>query len=95
MAVTNVTFQIDEEVKKQAEELFLDFGIDLSTAYTVFLKQAIREQRIPFIVSRNIPNADTVAAIEEGRSMLKNPKTRRFNSLDELIEELNSDDVSD
>jgi len=95
MAVTNVTIQIDEELEKEAEELFFDFGMNMSTAYTVFLRQAIREQRIPFIVSRNIPNAETRAAIEEGRSMLKNPKTLKFNSLDELIKELNDNEVSD
>ncbi|MGM0124033.1 DNA-damage-inducible protein J [Enterococcus sp. AZ194] len=43
---------IDKELKEQAEELYLDLGMDLSTAITIFLKQSIREQQLPFIPSR-------------------------------------------
>lgn len=90
---TNVTIRIDEDLKRQAEELFSDFGMNMTTAYTMFLKQAVREQRIPFIVSRNIPNTETIAAIEEARDMLNNPNTRKFSSMDELFTELNEDEV--
>lgn len=57
MSVKNITIRIDEDLKKQAEELFSDLGMNMTTAYIMFLKQAIREQRIPFAISRNLPNA--------------------------------------
>jgi len=88
---TNVTIRVDEDLKKQAEELFSDFGMNMTTAYIMFLKQAVREQRIPFVPSRNIPNAETIAAIEEAGAMRSDPSTKRFSSVDELIEELNSE----
>ena len=44
------TINIDEETKKEAQELFKDLGMNLTTAINIFLKQAIREQRIPFYV---------------------------------------------
>lgn len=89
MATTNITIRVDTELKKQAEELFGDFGMNMTTAYTLFLKQAVREQRIPFAVSRNVPNAETIEAIEEGRAMLTNPALgKSYTDIDEMMREL-------
>lgn len=52
MANINVTIRMDEELKAQADELFADLGLNLSTAITLFAKQAVREQRIPFEIRR-------------------------------------------
>lgn len=52
MANTNVTIRIDADLKKRADELFDDLGMSFTTAINVFIKQAIREQRIPFEVGR-------------------------------------------
>ena len=65
MSTTNVTIRMDEELKKQAEELFYDLGLTMTAAFVAFAKQAVREQRIPFILSRNVPNAETLEAIRE------------------------------
>ena len=46
MATTNVTIRMDEGLKKQAEELFSDLGLNMTTAFVAFAKQAVREQRI-------------------------------------------------
>ncbi len=40
-------------------------GLDLTTAITLFLKQAVREQAIPFEIKRDMPNAETIAAMNE------------------------------
>jgi DNA-damage-inducible protein J len=64
---------MDDELKKQAEELFSDLGLSMTTALIAFTKQAVREQRIPFNISRNVPNAETIAAIEEVKAMKRNP----------------------
>ena len=44
----NVTIRVDKDVKKQAEILFHDLGLNLSSAINMFLHQAIAEQAIPF-----------------------------------------------
>ena len=86
---TNMTIRIDTDLKKQAEELFSDFGMNMTTAYIMFLKQAVREQRIPFLISRNAPNAETIEAIEEGKAILKNPALRKsYTDVDEMFKEL-------
>ena len=65
MKSVNVTFQVDENLKKQAEALFSELGLDLETAFNIFLRQSVRERRIPFQSNENIPNAVTLAAMEE------------------------------
>lgn len=90
MATTNITIRMDEELKKQAEELFSDLGLSMTTAFIAFTKQSVREQRIPFNLSRNIPNATTLEAIAEGERMVNDPNTERFSSVEELFKDLNS-----
>ena len=48
MANINITIRIDKELKKEADNLFHELGMSFTTAVTIFAKQAVREQRIPF-----------------------------------------------
>lgn len=87
--MANLTMRIDDELKKQAEELFNDLGMNMTTAFTIFAKQAVREQRIPFEIAREIPNADTIAAIEEVEQMKKDPSMgKSYTDVDEMMKEL-------
>ena len=88
MATTNITVRMDEELKKQAEELFADLGFNMTTALTAFVKQAVREQRIPFIISRDLPNEETKKAIEEIQQLKKNPDKKKYSSFSDLLEEV-------
>lgn len=90
MATTNITIRMDEELKKQAESLFAELGLNMTTAFTVFAKQAVREQKIPFTISREIPNKQTLEAFAEGEKMLNDPNAQRFTSVEDLFEELNN-----
>ena len=50
MSTINVNIRVDEEIERQAEKLFSEFGFDMTTAVNVFLRQSIREQAIPFSI---------------------------------------------
>ena len=50
MANINITIRIDKELKKEADNLFHQLGMSFTTAVTIFVQQAVREQRIPFDV---------------------------------------------
>jgi DNA-damage-inducible protein J len=88
MSTVNVTFRVDDELKKQADALFSDLGMSLSTAFNVFLRQSIREQQLPFAVTKNVPNAVTLAAMDaaERDEDLYGP----FDSVEDLMEALNA-----
>ena len=64
---TNIT--LDPELKKEAMELFSFLGMDLSTAVTLFLKQAVLTQSIPFSISRN-PTSESLARLQKYSELL-------------------------
>ncbi|MCI8776354.1 MAG: type II toxin-antitoxin system RelB/DinJ family antitoxin [Oscillospiraceae bacterium] len=89
MANTNITIRMDEELKKQAEELFSDLGLNMTTAIIAFTKQAVREQRIPFELTRRIPNEETLQAIDEVKYMKQNPdEYKGYENAEEMIKDL-------
>ena len=51
--IVSTNINIDSELKKSAQELYSDLGLDLSTAVNLFLKQYLREQNIPFDIKRD------------------------------------------
>lgn len=89
MANTNITMRIDENLKIQLQELLSDLGLDMTTFFTMAAKQAVREQGIPFYVSREIPNEETIAAFNEVEEMKKNPSIgKSYTDVDKMMEDL-------
>ena len=88
MANVNVTIRMDENMKRQADELFSDLGMSLSGAITVFLRQSLREQSIPFQIGRYVPNRETLEAIEEVKRLKNDPNKKTYNSFDEILREV-------
>jgi len=48
MPTTSMNIRMDSKIKQQAQELFAEFNLDMTTAVNMFLRQAIRQQGIPF-----------------------------------------------
>lgn len=90
MPTTNLNIRIDSDLKKQAENIFNELGLNMSTALTVFLRQTVRSNGIPFDMRLEIPNEETLAAIKDVN--LKRNMSKPFNSVKELMEDLNADD---
>lgn len=84
MATTNLNIRIDKAIKEQAEEIFNELGLSMTTAINMFLRTAIREQGIPFELKLDMPNATTITAIEEGRKLMDDPTAPRYSSIDDL-----------
>ena len=54
---TNISIRMDVELKRDAEELFANLGMNLSTAFNVFLRQSLRVQGLPFPVKMNFSSS--------------------------------------
>lgn len=92
MAKVSTNISLDAEIKKEAQLLFSDFGLDLTTAINLFLRQSIRERRIPFEITAHVPNAQTIEALEEFIIMKKHPeKYKKYSSFNELLNEVSND----
>ena len=90
MAQTNINIRMDADLKKQFEDFCNDMGMTMTTAFTIFAKKAVREYRIPFEISSDIPNKETRQAIEDARNGIG--LSKGFSSVKELMEDLNADD---
>lgn len=87
-ADTSMTVRMNREVKQQAQQLFAELGMDMTTAINVFLRQSIRSQGFPFDVRIEEPNKKTYAAMEaaESEEDLYGP----FDTVSDLMEALNA-----
>ena len=84
MATTNLNVRTDKEVKDQADHIFSELGLNMTTAINIFLRTTIREKGIPFELKLDIPNSTTAAAIEEGRKIASDKKVKGYKNVKDL-----------
>ena len=85
---TNVTIRMDADLKAQAEELFAELRMSLTTACNVFVRQSLRQGGLPFEIKLERPNKETIAAMLEAERIAKDPNVKHYTDLDELFEDL-------
>lgn len=88
MAQTNINIRMDEQLKRQFDDLCSQLGLNMSTAINIFAKTMVRRKGIPFEVSLDVPNSETLAVIDDvnnGRNLSKT-----FHSVKDLMEDLNA-----
>ena len=63
---TNLNIRIDRDLKNEADQIFTALGMNLTTAITVFVRQAVRQKKIPFEIALNsgVSMRDAMAATE-------------------------------
>lgn len=88
---TNLSIRMDKKLKEQAEQLFSELGMNMTTAFNIFVRQAVRQGKIPFEISLNIPNPETIAAMEEADKISCDPTTKRYSSFEELVAEVQNE----
>lgn len=89
MAKVNTNISIDPKLKENAVVLFSQFGLDLSTAISLFLQQSVREQRIPFEIRLEVPNKITREALDEMKDMKKKDGNyKRYENFAEIMKEV-------
>ncbi len=89
MAKVSTNISIDAETKVKAQAMLADFGMDLSTAVNIFLKQMIYEGAIPFAISREVPNKVTLDAMKEAHEMFVSPDSyKRYSNVDSMMEDI-------
>lgn len=85
---TTVSIRIDKDLKAKSERLFDELGLNISSAFTIFLKQSVRENGLPFAVNLNVPNAATLKAMEDARRISRDPSAKTYTSFEDVVKEL-------
>jgi DNA-damage-inducible protein J len=68
---TNLSIRIDRDLKNEADRMFNALGMNLTTAINVFVRQSVRQKKIPFEITMapdaeglEITRAEARAALE-------------------------------
>lgn len=85
---TNISIRMDARLKSQADELFNELGMNISTAFNIFVRQSIREGRIPFDITLSSPNSETISAMLEAERIAKDPNVKGYTDLNQLFTDL-------
>ena len=88
MAQTNVNIRMDEATKIAFDKFCEEIGISVSSAFNIFAKTVVREQRIPFELTTEVPNSVTHAAMDAAEK--RNDVFGPFDGVDALMKTLNT-----
>lgn len=86
----NVNIRIDKDVKKQADLLFNDFGMNFTTAVNAFIRQSLRERAIPFQIRVVDPHRDVLLAEGQKLAMSIQNDSVKDGSDDIALDEINA-----
>ncbi len=84
MATAPTQIRINADIKKQANELFSQLGLDMSSAVNLFLYQCILRGGIPFTVEIPNYNQKTLDAMAEARRISCDPDIKGYSTMDAL-----------
>ena len=88
MATVPTQIRIEEQLKKQSVELFNNLGLDMSGAVTMFLKQCVLRNGLPFAVEMPRYKQDVIEAMEEAKALSQDPAAKRYQSFRDALEDL-------
>ncbi|HET2283011.1 TPA: type II toxin-antitoxin system RelB/DinJ family antitoxin [Streptococcus pneumoniae] len=85
MSKMSISIRLDSEVKEQAQQVFSNLGMDMTTAINIFLRQAIQYQGLPFDVrlDENRKLLQVLTDLDKNRNM-----SQSFESVSDLMEDL-------
>ena len=71
MSATNINIRTDSETKARAQQIFSLLGLDMTTAVNLFLRQTVRMNDLPFLLTTKISQPEPVTKIQYGRGCMK------------------------
>lgn len=85
MSKMSMSIRLDSEVKEQAQQVFSNLGMDMTTTINIFLRQAIQYQGLPFDVrlDENRKLLQVLTDLDQNRNM-----SQSFESVSDLMEDL-------
>lgn len=84
MSTVPTQIRIDANVKKQANELFSELGMDMSGAVNIFLRQCVLRGGLPFIVEVPQYFQKVMDAMSEARRISRDPEVPGYANMDDL-----------
>ena len=91
MSQTNISIRMDSDLKKDFGAFCAEVGMSMTTAFNIFAKKVVRQQRIPFELDTDYVNEETRKAMEEVRRLKADPNKKTYSSFAEILAELENE----
>ena len=92
--MANVNIRMDDSTKAQFDAFCSEVGLSVSAAFNLFAKRVVKEQRIPFDITTEIPNAESRAALREAELMKEHPELyKSYRNAREMFEDILDEEV--
>ena len=88
MSTIAKNFRIDSELNRQANKLLEGLGLSMSQDFSMFLRQVVLQQGLPFEVKYPRRSGELLNAIEEAKRLEADPNTKRYTDMDEMWADL-------
>ena len=88
MTSLNINVRVDANDKKSFEQFCTGIGMDVSTVINMFIKEVLREQKLPFEVRTNDFAATISKKLKEAEFEMDNTSKKYFK--DEVLESMNN-----
>ncbi len=88
MSTIAKNFRIDSELNRQANKLLEGLGLSMSQAFSMFLRQVVLQQGLPFEVKYPRRSGELLEAIEEAKRLEADPNTKRYTDMNEMWADL-------
>ena len=88
---SNISIRMDSNLKAAAEALYEELGMNLSTAFNIFVRQSLRGRRMPLKITEGTPSKETVSAMLEAERIAKDSSVKGYHDVDEFFADLDND----
>lgn len=82
--------RLDPDAKADAEQIYAHYGMTLTQAINIFIQQTRNVGGLPFDLR---PNAETLAALEEGARVARDPNAKTYSNFQEIVDEVMQDEI--
>jgi DNA-damage-inducible protein J len=92
MATVQTQIRIDANTKKEVTELLEGWGMSLSEAVNIYLRQIILQKKIPFEISNPRYKDEVIEAMEESKRIANDPNVKKYTDVHEMFKEILNDE---
>ena len=87
-----IQVRIDDETKREADDLFAQLGLDTPTAIRIFIHQSLNNYSLPFEIKLPHPNKETLEALKEAKEIVNDPNVKSYENVDEMFNDMEKEE---
>lgn len=83
---SNISIRMDSNLKAAAEALYEELGMNLSTAFNIFVRQSLREREFLLRLQRELQAKKLFSAMLEAERIAKDSSVKGYHDVDDFLQ---------